>query len=332
MNWLNDFVKPRLEAFVSKKDVPDNLWTKCPSCQTLIYTRTLREQRYICETCAHYLRLSVDHRLEWLFDNGSYETLTTPEVVRDPLKFVDVKSYDERLTEYAKKAGGDSDALRVAVGNICGRNHVVAAFNFRFMGGSMGTAVGEAIVMAADEARQRDCPLVTIPASGGARMQEGILSLMQMPRTIVAIELLHEARLPHIVILTDPTTGGVSASFAMLGDIHIAERGAEIGFAGRRVIAQTIREELPDDFQTAEYLLEHGMVDVVAERNHLPETLSRLTGQMMDSRAVATQDSTKTQSQEDKTTKKAKKSQSHDMPFDPEAAARSVIADTGKDD
>ena len=278
MNWLSNFIRPKIRSLVSsKKDVPDNLWQKCPSCDGMLFHRDLKERMNVCNHCGHHLRWAVDERLAALFDNGSYETIDTPRVAVDPLKFKDRKRYIDRLRE-AREETGRNDAIVVGAGQVEGLGLMVAAFDFDFMGGSMGSAVGEGIVTAAQEAVRRKLPLLVIPSSGGARMQEGALSLMQMPRTIVATRMMKAAKLPYMVLLTDPTTGGVSASFAFVGDVHIAEPGAMIGFAGKRVIQETIREALPEGFQTAEYLLEHGMVDMVVPRDQQKATIARLIG------------------------------------------------------
>lgn len=273
MNWISNLIPPRIRSFVSEqKEVPDNLWQKCGSCESMLFHRDLAANHNVCYHCGHHLRFSVKDRLDMMFDGGEYETLELPKVEVDPLKFKDRKKYTDRIKEAQSKTGL-KEAITVAFGKMGGLPVVVAAFNFRYMGGSMSTVVGEAIVMAAEKAVAENASFITIPASGGARMQEGMLSLMQMPRSIIAVEMVKAAKLPYIVILTDPTTGGVSASFAMVGDIHIAEPGSMIGFAGRRVIEETVRETLPEDFQTAEYLLEHGMVDMVVPRHEMKETL-----------------------------------------------------------
>ncbi len=279
MNWLTNFVRPRIRAWV-KRDVPENLWRRCPSCDAMIHHRELEENLEVCHHCGHHMRIPAEKRLKLLFDGGQYDTVDLPEAPFDPLKFRDLKRYSDRLKADQAKTGR-KDAIIVARGRINNIYTVVAAFDFSFMGGSMGVAVGEAIVVAARLAAMQHCPLVVIPASGGARMQEGILSLMQMPRTVIAVELVKEKGLPYIVVLTDPTTGGVTASFAMLGDLHIAETGAQIGFAGSRVIEETIRQSLPEGFQRAEYLRDHGMVDIVATRKELPGVLGRLLNLLM---------------------------------------------------
>lgn len=275
MNWLKNFVRPRIQALVRRENVPENLWHKCPSCEQMIFHRELATNLYVCTHCQHHLRVSAKDRLDMVFDPDSYQLVELPETVDDPLRFRDQKRYSDRLKESRNKTKLD-DAIQVAHGKIGGVNAVVAAFDFRFMGGSMGVAVGEGFVTAARLAVLQEAPMIVFPSSGGARMQEGILSLMQMPRTTVAVEELRDAGLPYIVVLTDPTTGGVSASFAMLGDVAIAEPGAIIGFAGSRVIEDTIRETLPEGFQRAEYLLEHGMIDMVVPRGEMRNTLVRL--------------------------------------------------------
>jgi acetyl-CoA carboxylase carboxyl transferase subunit beta len=275
MNWLTNFVRPRIRALRGKEDVPENLWHKCSSCEQMIFHRELAANLHVCTHCGHHMRIPAAERLKLVFDDDSHQTIELPEATDDPLKFRDQKRYSERLKDSRSKTGED-DAIQVAHGKIGGIPAVVAAFDFQFMGGSMGTAVGDGLIAAARLAVFQEAPLIVFPASGGARMQEGILSLMQMPRTTVAVEEVREAGLPYIVVLTDPTTGGVSASFAMLGDISIAEPGAVIGFAGARVIENTIHETLPEGFQRAEYLLDHGMVDMVVPRAELRETLLRV--------------------------------------------------------
>src|SRR5215475_6670612 len=263
MNWLTNFVRPKLQALTRKAESPDNLWEKCPGCGQMIFHRELDANLRVCPHCNHHFRLGWNRRLELLFDDGKFERIELPKSLPDPLKFRDIKRYTDRLKDAQGKTG-ETDAIVVAHGTLGGDPTVIAAFNFEFMGGSMGMAVGDG--------------LIAIPASGGARMQEGILSLMQMPRTIIAVDEVKEAGLPYIVLLTDPTTGGVSASFAMLGDIAVSEPGAIIGFAGKRVIEDTIREKLPEGFQRAEYLLEHGMIDMVVSRAEMQASLARLIG------------------------------------------------------
>ena len=275
MSWLTNFVRPKIQALVRKTEVPDNLWDKCANCGQMIFHRELEANLRVCPHCGFHMRLTVQRRLELLFDDGAYNRIDLPKPDLDPLKFRDRKRYTDRLKE-SQAATAEADAIVVAEGRMGGHRAVIAAFNFEFMGGSMGVAVGDGLVAAARLAVEHNAPLIVIPASGGARMQEGILSLMQMPRSIIAVDEVREAGLPYFVLLTDPTTGGVSASFAMLGDIAISEPGAVIGFAGARVIEETIREKLPPGFQRAEYLLEHGMVDMVVPRAELRATLIRL--------------------------------------------------------
>jgi acetyl-CoA carboxylase carboxyl transferase subunit beta len=277
MNWLTNFVRPKIRALVAsqKKEVPDNLWVKCPGCSAMLFKRELEENLNVCRTCGFHLKVGAVRRLEIMFDNGKYKEIDLPKMLIDPLKFKDQKRYVERLRD-ARNKTGRRDAIVVGEGQIGGVKTVIAAFDFTFMGGSMGLGVGEAIVTGARRAVATKSAFIVVPASGGARMQEGALSLMQMPRTIIAVNEVKAAGLPYIVLLTDPTTGGVTASFAMVGDIHIAEKGAQIGFAGARVIESTIRETLPPGFQRAEYLLEHGMVDIVVERKDLRDTLIRV--------------------------------------------------------
>ena len=285
MNWLTNFVRPKLRALV-KRDTPDNLWHKCPGCGQMIFHRDLEANLYVCDKCGHHLRLPVVKRLGMLFDDGRYARIELPKVPLDPLRFRDRRRYTERLKE-AQSTTEEQDALIVAHGATGGMPTVVAAFNFDFMGGSMATAVGEAFLAAARLAKLQQAALIAIPASGGARMHEGILSLMQMPRTVLAVEEVKSAGLPYIVLLTDPTFGGVTASFAMLGDIQLAESGSLIGFAGQRVIQETIREKLPEGFQRAEYLMDHGMVDVVVPRMELKATLARILGLLMQPKPSA---------------------------------------------
>jgi acetyl-CoA carboxylase carboxyl transferase subunit beta len=275
MSWLSEFVRPKIRALVGGNDVPDNLWHKCPSCEQMLFHRELEEHLHVCQACGHHLRISAKQRLEVLFDDGAFTRVDLPAVTPDPLKFRDSRRYTDRLKDAQSKSGA-REAILVGHGTIGGQAAVVAAFDFSFMGGSMGQAVGAGLLTAADTALAQKAALIVVPASGGARMQEGMLSLVQMPRTVIAVDRVREAGLPYIVLLTDPTTGGVSASFAMLGDIQIAEPGATIGFAGKRVIQDTVREELPDGFQTAEYLRDHGMVDMVVSRDKLAATIAQL--------------------------------------------------------
>lgn len=286
MNWLTNFIRPKIQSIVGPKDVPDNLWQKCPSCSGMLFHRDLAENLNVCSHCGHHLKLAVKERLELLFDNGVYKRVDIPNVPSDPLKFKDKKKYVDRLKDAQSKTG-EKDAIIVAEGEIGGMPTVIAAFNFDFMGGSMGAAVGEGIVRAAETAVAKNAALIAIPASGGARMQEGMVSLVQLPRSVIAVRMVKDAGLPYIVLLTDPTTGGVSASFAMLGDIHMAEPGCMIGFAGKRVIEETIREQLPTGFQTAEYLRDHGMVDMVVPRKELKETMARILNLLMNRTGTA---------------------------------------------
>ncbi len=277
MNWLTEYVRPKIRTLFTRSEVPENLWHQCPGCQQMIFHSDLTTSRKVCPQCGHHMRASTIERLDWTFDADAYTRIELPKPVSDPLRFRDSKRYTDRLREAREKTNGE-DAIVVAHGTIGGRKAVVAVMDFDFIGGSMGAAVGDAIVAAARLAILQQSPLIIFTASGGARMQEGAVSLMQMPRTVIATQLVKDARLPFIVVLTDPTTGGVTASFAMLGDIQIAEPGAMIGFAGARVIEQTVREKLPDGFQRAEYLLEHGIIDMVVKRADLPATLARVVG------------------------------------------------------
>lgn len=286
MSWLTDFVRPKIQKLVRQKETPDNLWDKCPKCEQMIFHRELQENLQVCKHCQHHLRLSAKERLASLFDQGDYVRLASPRVPQDPLHFKDSKRYSDRLKD-ARHKTGEEDALLAAHGKISGVQVMVAVFDFTFIGGSMGIAVGEMFIQAAETACRLKIPMVVIPASGGARMQEGILALMQMPRSVLAVNLLKEAKLPYITLLTDPTTGGVSASFASLGDITLAEQGAIIGFTGARVIQETLRTPLPDGFQSAEFQMEHGFVDLVVHRHDLKETLARILKLLQASRVKA---------------------------------------------
>jgi acetyl-CoA carboxylase carboxyl transferase subunit beta len=285
LNWLTNIVRPKIRALVGTKEVPDNLWLKCPGCGQMLFHKDVVGNSQVCPQCNYHFRVTVKQRLESLFDSATFDRIPVPPVPLDPLKFKDKKRYSDRLKD-AQAKGHQSDSVQVAFGKINGIDIVIAAFDFSFMGGSMGTAAGEAIVAGAELAVKKKCGLLVIPASGGARMQEGILSLMQMPRTVIASRRVKEAGLPYLVLLTDPTTGGVSASFAMLGDITLSEPGAVIGFAGARVIEETIRQKLPEGFQRAEYLMEHGMVDIVVPRQELRNTISRLLTILQKQRPV----------------------------------------------
>ncbi|CUS45983.1 MAG: acetyl-CoA carboxylase, carboxyltransferase subunit beta [Pseudomonadota bacterium] len=274
MSWLTS-VRNALSFVVPKKDSPDNLWHKCKGCGQMVFVKELEDNLHVCPNCQHHERIGPVLRFKYVFDAGSYTIIPLPKVQDDPLKFRDTKRYVDRI-KAARAATSEGDALINARGTIKGHRAVVGVQDFAFMGGSMGLAVGEAFVRGVENAIEDNCPYIIFTAAGGARMQEGILSLMQMPRATVAIQMLHDAGLPYIVVLTDPTTGGVTASYAMLGDVQIAEPGALIGFAGQRVIEQTIREKLPEGFQRAEYLLEHGMLDMVKHRRDLRTTLASL--------------------------------------------------------
>jgi acetyl-CoA carboxylase carboxyl transferase subunit beta len=282
MNWITNYVRPTINSLFSRREVPENLWTKCPECGTMLFHRELKENLNVCTSCDHHMAISPRERFAALFDGGIFTEIKVPVPVTDPLLFRDQKKYPDRLKS-AQKETGEKDAMLVAEGEIARTRIVAAAQDFSFMGGSMGMFVGNALIAAAERAVQVKRPLVVFTAAGGARMQEGILSLMQMPRSTVAIQMVKEAGLPYIVVLTHPTTGGVTASYAMLGDVQIAEPNALICFAGPRVIEQTIREKLPEGFQRAEYLLDHGMLDRVTHRKKLREELvailRMLTGQ-----------------------------------------------------
>ncbi len=276
MNWITNFVRPKVKSLWSaKSDTPDNLWRKCPSCGGMIFHRDLEAAQFVCMHCDHHLKIGAVARMRNLFDDGAWEDIDLPEVPIDPLKFRDEKRYADRLRE-ARAKTGEMDALQAARGSIAGVRTTVAVQSFDFMGGSLGMAVGEGLVASMRAAVDHRTPYVLYTASGGARMQEGILSLMQMPRVTIAVQMLREAVLPYVVCHTDPTTGGVTASYAMLGDIHISEPGALIGFAGPRVIENTIREKLPEGFQRAEYLLDHGMIDMVVHRHKMREAVGRV--------------------------------------------------------
>jgi acetyl-CoA carboxylase carboxyl transferase subunit beta len=282
MNWITNYVRPTINSLFSRREVPENLWTKCSECGSMLFHREPSQNLQVCTNCGHHLAITPRDRFKGLFDGGIFTEVPVPDPIVDPLQFRDQKKYPDRLRT-AQKTTGEREAMLVAEGEI-GRTPIVAAAqDFSFMGGSMGMYVGNAIIAACERATQRKCPMVLFAAAGGARMQEGILSLMQMPRTTVALQMLKEAGLPYICVLTHPTTGGVTASYAMLGDVQIAEPNALICFAGPRVIEQTIREKLPDGFQRAEYLLDHGMLDRVTHRRdmrrELVTILRILTGQ-----------------------------------------------------
>jgi acetyl-CoA carboxylase carboxyl transferase subunit beta len=283
VNWINSVVRPKIRDFWRKRDMPDNLWVKCPDSGQMIFVRDLEANQFVVPGSGYHMRMAAPARLASLFDDGEYETIDLPGAPLDPLKFRDERRYTDRLKD-AKTKTGLHDAVLVGAGTLDGRPLTAAAQDFNFMGGSLGMAAGEAVLKGMFTAVERGTPFILFAASGGARMQEGVLSLMQMPRTTVGVQRLNEARLPYIVVLTHPTTGGVTASYAMLGDVHLAEPGALIGFAGPRVIEQTIREKLPEGFQRAEYLLEHGMVDKVVHRHQLRATISRICALLMAQR------------------------------------------------
>ncbi|MFN3969930.1 MAG: acetyl-CoA carboxylase, carboxyltransferase subunit beta [Gemmobacter sp.] len=275
MNWITNYVRPKINSLFSRREVPENLWTKCPECGTMLFHRELADNLNVCTSCDHHMAITPRDRFKALFDHGIFTEVKVPEPLADPLVFKDQKKYPERL-KAAQKATSEKDAMLVAEGELLRTPIVAAAQDFAFMAGSMGMYVGNAILAAAERAVELKRPLVLFSAAGGARMQEGILSLMQMPRTTVAVQMLREAGLPYVVVLTHPTTGGVTASYAMLGDVQIAEPNALICFAGPRVIEQTIREKLPEGFQRAEYLLDHGMLDRVTHRKNLRDELATI--------------------------------------------------------
>ncbi|MGC2223093.1 MAG: acetyl-CoA carboxylase, carboxyltransferase subunit beta [Methylocella sp.] len=274
MNWISNVVPPKVRSLL-RRETPENLWVKCPESGELVFHKDLEANFFVVPGSGYHMRVAPKTRLDKLFDDAAYEEIATPEVPLDPLKFRDVKRYTDRLKEYRLKTGA-SDAVKLAFGKLQGMDIVAAVQDFDFLGGSLGMAAGEAIVTGMTAAVERRSPFIIFTASGGARMQEGVFSLMQMPRTTIAVQRLRDARLPYIVVLTNPTTGGVTASYGMLGDIHIAEPGAVIGFAGARVIEQIIRERLPEGFQRAEYLEAHGMIDMVVKRGDMRATLARL--------------------------------------------------------
>jgi len=286
VNWINNVVRPKIRSFLTtKREVPDNLWVKCPESGQMVFIKDLEANQFVIPGSNYHMQMGAEARLAHLFDDGGYERVTLPSVALDPLKFRDSKRYTDRVKD-AKSKTTLEDAVLVGDGKLEGRDVVAAAQDFRFMGGSLGMAAGEAVIAGMLRAVEKSAPFILFAASGGARMQEGILSLMQMPRTTIAVQRLRDNRLPYIVVLTDPTTGGVTASYAMLGDVHVAEPGALICFAGPRVIQQTIREQLPEGFQRAEYLLAHGMIDMVVHRHKMRETLARLCRTLMGGRVA----------------------------------------------
>lgn len=281
MNWLTNYVRPKIKSILGKRDIPENMWLQDPASGEMVYRKDVEENQFVIPHSGFHMKISPQQRLKHFFDEGKYELLSSPVVAEDPLKFRDEKRYIDRLRTYRNKLGV-SDAILAALGTIENLPIVAVVQNFNFMGGSLGMATGEAIVEAFQKACELKQPLVFFTASGGARMQEGVLSLMQMVRTTIAVQKLKDAKLPYIVVLTNPTTGGVTASYAMLGDVHIAEPGAMIGLTGPRVIAQTIREKLPNGFQTSEHLYKHGMVDMIVARPQLKETIARLLRLMLN--------------------------------------------------
>jgi len=286
MNWITNYVRPKINSMLGRRDMPENLWIKDPETGEMVFHKDLEQNQWVIPSSGYHMKISARERLRSFLDGGAFETIDNPKVVADPLKFRDEKRYADRLKDARTKTGME-DAVLAATGEIEGLPIVAAVQDFAFMGGSLGMAAGETIIRAFDRAREEARPLVLFAASGGARMQEGILSLMQLPRTTVGVDRLKEAGLPYIVVLTNPTTGGVTASYAMLGDVHIAEPGALIGFAGPRVIEQTIREKLPEGFQRAEYLMQHGMVDMVVSRLEMKATIARLLRLMLRQPAPA---------------------------------------------
>lgn len=279
MNWLQNVVRPKIRSLLNKKEVPENLWIKCPESGQMVFHKDLEANQYVIPGSEYHMRIGITERMKYTMDDG-WEDIPLPDVVADPLKFKDEKKYVDRIKD-ARTKTSLHDAVKVALGTISGVPATVAVQDFSFMGGSLGMAAGEAIVVGAQTALKNKTPFVVFSASGGARMQEGILSLMQLPRSVVAVQMLRDAKLPYIVVLTNPTTGGVTASYAMLGDVHISEPGALIGFAGPRVIEQTIREKLPEGFQRSEYLRDHGMLDMVVHRHQLKSTLANVCSILM---------------------------------------------------
>ncbi|MBL4891884.1 MAG: acetyl-CoA carboxylase carboxyltransferase subunit beta [Rhizobiaceae bacterium] len=281
MNWITNFVRPKIGSLLNRADMPENLWIKCPESGEMVFYKDLEKNMGVIPVSGYHMRITAVERLKQFFDDGEYELFENPTVAIDPLKFRDKTRYVDKLKDARRKTETE-DSILAASGLVFGIKMIAVVHEMSFIGGSLGMAAGETIVNAMQKAAEEKCALALFAASGGARMQEGIFSLMQMPRTTIARQVMRDAGAPYIVVLTNPTTGGVSASYAMLGDIHIAEPGAVIGFAGRRVIEQTIREKLPEDFQTSEYLLEHGMVDMIVERSELKPTISRIVRMMLD--------------------------------------------------
>jgi acetyl-CoA carboxylase carboxyl transferase subunit beta len=288
MNWISNTLRPKIRSMLSRREVPENLWIKCPETGQLVFYKDVEANQFVIPGSNYHMRMSAMARLKSMFDNETWFDIAVPEVAADPLKFRDERRYTERLKD-ARAKTGLHDALKLGYGKLDGLAAVIAVQDFEFMGGSLGMAAGEAVIRGLDTAVEKACPFVLFAASGGARMQEGILSLMQLPRTTIAVQRLRDARKPYVVVLTNPTTGGVTASYAMLGDVQIAEPGALIGFAGPRVIEQTIREKLPEGFQKAEYLRDHGMVDMVVHRHQLRATIARLCRLLMKAPAGPSQ-------------------------------------------
>ncbi len=275
MNWISNVVRPKIRSFLARRDVPENMWIKCPDTGQLVYYKDVEANQFVIPGSNYHMRMGAVARLKSMFDGETWIDIGVADVAPDPLRFRDERRYTDRLKD-ARAKTGFNDAIRLGLGKLDGLPAVIGVQDFEFMGGSLGMAAGEAVIRGIDTAVQKNTSFIFFAASGGARMQEGILALMQMPRTTIAVQTLRAARLPYIVVLTNPTTGGVTASYAMLGDIHIAEPGALIGFAGPRVIEQTIREKLPEGFQKAEYLQEHGMIDMVVHRHQLRATIVQL--------------------------------------------------------
>jgi acetyl-CoA carboxylase carboxyl transferase subunit beta len=284
MNWISNVVRPKIRNYFARRDTPENLWIKCPDTGQLVFYKDVEANQFVIPGSNYHMRMSAMARLKSMFDNETWFDIAIPAVPLDPLRFRDEQRYAERLKD-ARAKTGTNDAIKLGFGKLDGLAVVIGVQDFDFMGGSLGMAAGEAVIKGLETAVDKGTPFIMFAASGGARMQEGIFSLMQLPRTTLAVQMLREARRPYIVVLTNPTTGGVTASYAMLGDVHIAEPGALIGFAGPRVIEQTIREKLPDGFQRAEYLQEHGMVDMVVHRHQLRPTISNLCRVLTKSRA-----------------------------------------------
>src|SRR5499426_1445678 len=276
MNWISNVVRPKIRSFL-RRETPENLWIKCPETGQLVFYKDVEANHFVIPSSNYHMRISAPLRLKSMFDDGEFGDVPLAEVTADPLKFRDERRYADRLKD-ARTKTGLQDAVKLGIGRLEGQMVTIAVQDFDFMGGSLGMAAGEAVIAGLETAVRRQTPFIMFAASGGARMQEGILSLMQLPRTTVGVQMLREARKPYIVVLTNPTTGGVTASYAMLGDVQIAEPGALIGFAGARVIEQTVREVLPEGFQRAEYLYQHGILDMVVKRTDLAATLARLIG------------------------------------------------------